>query len=277
MFDIVLIKQKLSFEIYIMNTENNDDLLEYILSKEKIPDIGDYVLRPLSIFHKFIENEKKIDIEYYGGRHMKSFRKGLALCHGHNYSNEYLSHIKFIKYWYMVDIDSYVYPDYAADIANEDNMSYFPDDYFDCVATIHCPVTNIRDKKTIIIYDSILKNIYRILKPQGVALLRELPGLYFYFINDEQTQELINIIKKNITEKEFNEYKDKLMRDYPDMDKQEVYLQIFMLTYDGPNHEKLNKDIYDFSIQATKKYLKKYKFRILREKAGYLVVLPDKK
>jgi len=133
-------------------------------------------------------------------------KRCLALCHGHNHSNRLISAIKGDCYWYMVDIDAKNYPDYVGDVSDEYIMSYFPSGYFDVIMTLHYPI-GIKDNKYK--YKLVLKNISRLIKPDGVIYLSEFPKLFFWYISDDEFENLkhkmINIIGNDEYEKFMNQ------------------------------------------------------------------------
>ena len=98
---------------HIINYENN--ILEYHLN------------RKLSVFHI----TSKLYLPYG-----KKLRRGFIACHGHNHSNDVISKIKFINFWFYVDARIDTFPDYIADVTDNYDMFYFPSDYFSCVLSL---------------------------------------------------------------------------------------------------------------------------------------------
>ena len=119
--------------------------MECVIKKEQDKKFKKKILKPLSEFEHYIEEQHASF-----PKNNKKYRKGLVLCHGHKHSNEIISKIKFIEHWYMVDIDKNTHPDYIADAANSEDMSYFPDNFFDSILTEYCTVIDHEDN---LIYD----------------------------------------------------------------------------------------------------------------------------
>lgn len=165
--------------------------MEHIIKFENDPKFTPDIIRKLSMYD---QNVPKYE------------NKGLAICHGHNYSIRTLANVEIVDYWYMIDRYMNAFPDYRADAANKLEMSYFPDNYFDCVLTVYCPVINdiyIKELQ----YSTILINIHRILKKNGTLILTELPLLFFHFISDDEFKNIISQIKKIVSEKDIQEFK----------------------------------------------------------------------
>ena len=164
--------------------------MEHIIAYENKLDVRENIIRPLSMYDQNVPTNSK---------------KGLAICHGHNYSNRDLAELKFIEYWYLVDIDYAAFPDYIADATDKNTMAYFPNDYFDCVLTIFCPVIDENNK---VQYTSMLKNIHRIIKKDGILASMELPLLFFRFVDENQFKNLVDEIKQIIPKEEIEKYKN---------------------------------------------------------------------
>ena len=89
------------------------------------------VNRSIKDYEKWI----KLDERIHGVTH---YRRGLALCHGHNHSIAKFRDFPNVNYWYLVDAYDKVAPDYVCDMTDIDGMSYLPDDYFDTVVWMAC-------------------------------------------------------------------------------------------------------------------------------------------
>ena len=243
-----------------------DKNLEDILEFEKYNSRK--TLRPLSVYHNMIKYFKEI-----GYDDPKKLRKGLAICHGHNYSLEMFKKIKFINYWYMTDISIEAWPDYICDASNEKDMEYFPDNYFDCVLTVYC---SYLDENSNIQFPNILKNIHRIIKKNGVILLTELPGLFYWLIDDltfnEISDRIVEIIGKEALEI-FKKHLDELYQSF----KYNIYHEILVRNYNGPNREELYEYVDKISVEQTKKILLKNNFEYMKIKGEYLIAKPINK
>lgn len=255
---------------------------------QKIDQFKNKILRPLSEYYYSIEQQR----QYYP-LDEKKYRKGLAICHGYNHSNELISKLRFIKYWYMVDININTHPDYVADASSEEDMSYFPNDFFDCILTEHCRVVNNDDKP---IYGEMIRNCHRILKKNGVLCSTELPGLFFWFVNDDEFNSIESEIKA-IIGGEINEmakkYIENLTKNMTDMYKDETpetieriikkyvtersfYYHIMMGHYDGPRKEKMNDYIKKTMIKYTVIFLDRHNFTFIGIKGRFLLAKPKK-
>lgn len=271
-----------------MNNENNDDVnlspmedsntegkqlpeenlrqLEHIIMYENRTD-KNYILRPLSAFHVHINWYYQYDPD------KKATRKGLALCHGHNYSNEVTSKLRFIINWYYVDGDKMAYPDYVADATNEYLMNYFPDNYFDAVLSVYCPVWSYYEQSKNN-YPLILKNVHRILKKNGLMCFTELPKLIFWFIPEEDFKEIINKINEIVSKENVEEFKKEVIGDDPEMIPERNLYQEIMLNYLGD--EKLTQYVESVSLHHTKRFLQEHNFEFVGIKSMFLFAKPIK-
>ena len=238
------------------------DQLKQIMRFEESSLSPYYLSRPLSTFHVFINDPYRNE---YGGKTYK--RKGLVICHGHNYNNEIISKIKFIKNWYYVDANRGTNPDLVADITNEYHMSYFPDNYFDCVLSVNCPVSS--EQLSLI-------HIHRIIKKNGVFCTTGLPGLFFWFISDDEFNDLIQQINEIIPEENLKLFKKELL-GYgilgPDSDTYSFYRNI-ILNYNGNDREEMLKLIDKVSMNYTLRFLGKNNFEFIGIKSGILFATP---
>jgi hypothetical protein len=229
----------------------------HIINYEKnLPD--DRLFRPLSVFDAFLKTT--------------ICNRGLALCHGHNHSNEVLSKIRYAKYWYMVDNNPRVYPDYVANVCDINDMMYFPDNYFDAVASIYTPTFDNNG----IIYDKIFGIIHRIIKWDGFVYLTELPRLFFHFINDVETVSIMNRIYKMVNKDDIENFRKSLLRKYSAVNDHTLQMEIFTGNYRGPRHKMLNQNIRRISIEYTKPFLRRHHFQFIRIERDVLIAKPIK-
>lgn len=189
---------------------------------------ADKILRPLSAFHLTSMNKNK---------NIK--KRCLALCHGHNHSSKILSTFKGDCYWYMVDINPKNYPDYVGDVSDENTMSYFPYQYFDIIITMHYPIGIQNNKEK---YNLILKNISRLIKPDGYIYLTELPGLFFWYLKDDEFNTLKNQIISIMGDEELKKFQDKVLQNPKKCCKtlKSVDYELMIGNYKGPGKEKSN-------------------------------------
>lgn len=267
-------------------TEHGSDshvVIEIPTKPQQTPKYLCQINRPLDAYHSVTKNTNSND----------DHKRSLALCHGHNHSIEILSKISNAKYWYMVDYDITCYPDYVGDVSSKSHMSYFPDQYFDIIVSAYCFVGKDRGVK----YIKMLKNISRIIKPDGRIYLTELPGLFYWFIDTDIINKLKGKIMKIIGEQNFNEYKDLLIKEYTEttinilgeetfsknkktfeeeivesFNDDEVYSEILCQNYYGENEELVNEMLKKKSIKYTKIILEKYGFEIVEMNNLFLVI-----
>lgn len=137
--------------------------------------------------------------------------KGLAICHGHasDYPTDILDKIGAVQDWYMVDIYRGALPDYWADASDPNDMAYFPDNYFDYVVTLFCPMTTLYKELQ---YDKILRNIHRIIKKNGILVITELPSLFSRFLDKEQLKKMEQEVIKIISEKDLEIFRQNYIR-----------------------------------------------------------------
>lgn len=254
-----------------MENKNNTIDINVIYSFENDPRYKVNINRPFSMFHNTSD-----DYEFH-----KFTKRGLAICHGHNHSMKTLKKIKFINYWYFIDMRPDTFPDYIADVADSESMKYFPDNYFYCILSEYCPVTNINETFDKLQFIDILKNVHRILNNDGYLLLTELPGLFFHFITNQQYNEIIDkvyeILGKDIIIRIIEQSVDdartlpeELRKDYlKDID---IFNQILMGAYTGgPNSSEVNTYIKKISMKYTTNVLKKCGYKIIGNKGIFLL------
>lgn len=232
--------------------------LDQIISVEETGNLIRKIIRPLSIFHMFIkEGKSQASLE-----NKVLYKKGLVLCHGHNHTNKLISQIDDINYWYYVDCNLTVWPDYIVDISDESAMAYFPNNYFDCILSLHCPVNSIINGEYILQYPSILKNVHRMLKSDGRLILTELPRLFFWFITDTYLEIIKKKIHTTISNKDFALFKEALLEVEPNCTDKDIYFEMIAGNYDGPNYNILENMLAKHSIQISKNFLLEngYKF-----------------
>lgn len=243
------------YEIWYIFSNVTVHIMQYVDHLAKYENDSNYfknIIRPLSLLINFINN-------YYS----PDEKIGLVLCHGHNYSIEYLKKFK-LNFWYMIDISIIAFPDYVCDITDKKQLEYFPDKIFDCVLSLYCQVINEKNEK---IYLDYLKNINRLIKPDGLIILTEMPRLYFRFlednilakINDNLINDNKDIIKfieehyKNVEDNDSqmndNEIKYVILEHYYREIDQTKLLKIkikyikYILTKNGYDYIKLKDDI----------------------------------
>ena len=220
------------------------------------------LLRPLSAYHIFIKNQLPSNKKRY-------FRKGLALCHGHNYDTDITSKIQFVKNWYYVDGNKSAYPDYVADITDGRSMYYFPNNYFDCVLYIYCP----KDAEL-----NAIHHTHRILKKRGVlCFIYKSKGLFWYMTSNE-FDDLIQKVQEIIPSKNLDMFKQKMLElgaIDPDIDNNNFYQEV-IFNYHGEGESELSKLINDISLDYTIRYLEKNNFKFINVKSDILFASPIK-
>lgn len=237
--------------------------LDRIISAEKTGILSAKIIRPLSLFHIFIKHNKSRDNKVL-------YKKGLVLCHGHNHTNELVSQIDDIHYWYYVDNTLSVWPDYVADISDESAMAYFPNNYFDCILSLHCPVKNITNDGDRLQYPIILKNVHRMLKYNGRLVLTELPYLFYWFIPDTYLEIIIKKIHTIISDKDFESFKKDLLEIEPNCTDKDVYFDLMVGNYTGTNYEILNRMLTKHSIRVSKSFLLENGYKFENKSANFL-------
>lgn len=222
----------------------------------------DQFLRPLSAFHKATSNRDGTD-------DIRKLRC-LALCHGHNHSYKILSTIKGNCFWYMADKKKDAYPDYVCDISNEMDMSIFPDNYFDIIINVFCPLIGDINKN----HSNILNNASRMIKPDGKIYLTELPDLFYKLLNKHDYLALIKIVDNNVDQQAFEHYKAEYMKKFPkrkDVNQNVIYDELIY----GKNikNDKVSNIIRDKSMKFTMSYLKSHGLYVIDDtKPSYIIV-----
>lgn len=211
-----------------------------------------FIIRPLSVYHTFINSQ-------YGRFSEKSWkRKGLVICHGHNYFSDIIPKLKFVKNWYYVDIDRSVYPDYVADLSDMYHMRYFPNDYFHCVLTHFCFGFGN--------YSDTMKNIHFILKKNGIFVCPELPAGFIDLISNIEFNEILKKLLDIIPEEKLKFFKEELLRygiitmESSDM----IFHRNIMLNYHDVETDKYMDKI---SLYHTKKFLQDNNFEFVGTRA----------
>jgi hypothetical protein len=208
---------------------------------------ADQILRPLSAYHQSSMNKNK-----------NTKKRCLALCHGHNHSSKILSTFKGDCYWYMVDINSKNYPDYVGDVSDFQTMSYFPPQYFDIIITMHYPIGIQNNKEK---YNLILKNISRLIKPDGYIYLCEFPGLFYWYLKDEEFNELKNQLINIIGDEEYTNFQNEILKKKKSFNIREVMIG----NYKGLEKEKINQLLDNKSLEVTHQYMTMNNFKIENE------------
>lgn len=210
-------------------------------------DHADQILRPLSAYHQSSMNKNK---------NIK--KRCLALCHGHNHSSKILSTIKGDCYWYMVDINSKNYPDYVGDVSDFQTMSYFPSQYFDVIITMYYPIGIQNNKEK---YNLILKNISRLIKPNGCIYLSELAGLFYCYLKDEEFNELKNQLINIMGDEEYTNFQNEILKKKKSFNIREVMIG----NYKGLEKEKVNNLLDIKSLEFIHQYMIENNFKIENE------------
>lgn len=247
--------------------QENLQQLEHIIQYENTTD-KNYILRPLSAFHVYVNWRYRYD------PNKAAARKGLALCHGHNYNNEITTKLKFIKNWYYVDFNRFAYPDYVADITNEYQMNYFPNDYFWVALSIYCPVPRSYSEPDKNNYPFILKNMHRIIKKNGLMCFTELPALFFWFVSDAEFDEIIRKINEIVPKKDLDNFR----KEMSEVNDKSFYRGILMSAiHKEMNDDQLHKYVDEISLHYTKRFLEQNNFEYLGKKSMFLFAKPIKK
>ena len=270
-----------------MTTINEPIDMNSIIAFENNPAYAKNINRPFSIFHN--------TSDYYENHLF--VKRGLAICHGHNHSLETLRKIKFINYWYFIDILPDTYPDYIADAADIESMKYFPDDYFYTIVTEYCPVVRPRTGLNEPQFIDILKNLHRILREDGYLFLTGFPFLIFWLIAPAG----FDGIKKHINASLDQKTIDKMIAQYiADIEQfrtdaladpkiynlttamieqiyknqmktadHDAYIQIMQGAFDLP--AELKTYLKNISIKYTRKILKECGYRIVGKKSVFTI------
>lgn len=143
----------------------SSEKFEHIINFESKSEFANNINRPLSTLFETI---KLWDLR-------ENIKIGLMLCHGHNYPNDIYTRLRFVNYWYMIDIKEFCFPDYICDVNDSKQLEYFPDNIFDYILDASC---SVNDKiKT---YDK----CKRILKSNGKIIIG---GIFSFqqYLNDD--------------------------------------------------------------------------------------------
>lgn len=140
---------------------------------------------------------------YFNEKHDINY---LALCHGkkcgksfmRKFNNIFESIFKFCTLneyneWYYVDLREEIEPDLIADVLDHEDMRVIPDNSFDIIGIIYCPLPDNFLIETV-------RNVYRILKPNGKIYIAGGIGIIMTMMlrEDEpltEYNEIINNIK----------------------------------------------------------------------------------
>ena len=126
----------------------------------------------------------------------------LAICHGKNHNQANLKLIDSNSHfdcsnWYYVDIWKAANPDIIGDATLSETFKAIPDNTFDKIAIISCPI-EVNNQS---ILKKIMINVNRLLKPSGKIYIDGLP--YFFqnlsddmIVDDKEYDELMNKISK---------------------------------------------------------------------------------
>ena len=189
-------------------------------------------------------------IENYG---FKNAKIGLIMCHGHNHPVDIYTRLKFVNYWYMIDISDLSFPDYICDIDNNKQLEYFPDAIFDYILFANCPLYdnnfNLGIKK--------IDNSRRLLKDNGYMIITNFQFNYFL---DEPTLDKIN---KNLIANNSN-----IVDCLNNYDRENSYGVLDILTKNNGIYWILSNACYPLDSEIIKQTRKKYSKKILK-KYGY--------
>lgn len=135
------------------------------------------------------ENLVKILNKYSIKRGNKN--KVLVLCHGRKYKKKYLNGL-------LVDKEVNTKSDIVLDIWT--SLSYFPKNYFDVIIMEHCELGNVKEKNFPFHKggDVLWKNIYNILKLEGIVKNDYILNLYSRFALKKQFDKLSRIDKNKV-------------------------------------------------------------------------------
>lgn len=111
----------------------------------------------------------------------------LVVCHGKNHTFQ-------IEKSLTMNRRASVKPDIVSDLWSKNYMEYIPENFFDKVIMMYCPISNPFSKKN----DVIWKNIYRILKPNGELMSNGIVGLHSLHTKGERISKLT---KNNMKQK----------------------------------------------------------------------------
>lgn len=236
-----------------MDNNKIDSITKHLMDFESNSSYANNIGRPLSIFKYYIKK--------YGS--ISDSKIGLALCHGHNHNHAILNNIKYIDYWYMVDIDSFSYPDYVCDIRDINALKYFPDNFFDCIISVYCPIGFLYEQ-----YFEILTSLKHTLTANGFFVSIELPSLIFWFLDQDQLEKIADDLYDNIYDKIddqhlimlFDQFKEDF--DYQQLDGLPEHIQQYLIIsafYDSSNSNENLK----INLIYTKKVLKNNNFRFV--------------
>ena len=156
-------------------------------------------------------------------------------------------------------------------------MSYFPNNYFDCVTTVYCPIgilarnpssNSSRSNQ----YIDVIKTIHRITKKNGIIYFPELRGLFYWLLNKEKFNHMVKNIDEILGEKNIADFR-KENDDEPD---EENFYAELITNYQGPKRKLLRKYIDKISFRYTIKFLTKNNFSFVKEKGEIIVAKPIK-
>ena len=214
------------------------------------------IIRPLSALNYHLE---KIN-------NGKKKKVGLMLCHGHIHGYKILENFKFIDYWYFVDINPTVYPDYVCDITNRRALRYFPNNFFDYIISAYCPIGDLKKK-----YFQVMNNLKRTLKKNGTVISLELPTLFFHFFNEFQLGKVSFCLSKHTNAFVLETFKKDYNYDRIHGMKKNCKIFCVLRDFYLENHPSIIKII---ELACIKLVLRKQEFDFIKMNERYLVFKP---
>lgn len=266
-----------------MKDYEKDKDLQKILNAEKIDNIKNRIgCRPLSAFHLFIETHTS----------ETPVSKGLILYFGHNNNYDIIRKIKFVNYWYCIDENYISYPDYIGNIYDKVSMSYFPENYFNCILIKHCLVDRLK-------FNDVINILARLIKKDGALLMTDMFGSmtedikYYKELTTEKSKtQIINILLIKLMDKEtFTDIKEKI-NDFIDISirktienklltlnvsyindiDNQVYYHIILGNYESINKPVLSNIIFKKGEEFLKKTLAKSYLEYVKIKGNILII-----
>jgi len=216
----------------------------------------DIIMRPLSSFH----------VQYvdYKSQFGDSYKIGAEFCHGNNHYNDVISKLKFIKNWYSIDVDRSAYPDYIGNVSNVHEMNYFPDEYFDCVLTEYCGLTEHDIDATFIhLFEQALKIFHRIIKKDGTVCLTELPSMSYYIMDNDEFNYVVNKVNDIVPKEKLLAQRDVLIK-YGILNEKSNPTDFYVWILANYHLYPETTDLLDkLSLRYTKRFLKKNNFKFI--------------
>ncbi len=232
----------------------SDEKIEHIKNFESNSAYSKNIIRPLSsLFDTIKKGDARLDSKI-----------GLIIGHGHNHPNEGFTKLKFVNYWYMIDIDASVFPDYICDAYNTKQLEYFPDEIFDYIY-------DLGGMSSIDV--SMFDNFKRLLKKSGYFIAPYIKWTYHIKddILDKINKELINkdpSIIDCLKKADHIWYHDNLTEN------QNIWNVLYGVCYPMKRgvDDKLieNENIRILDEKYTRKLLKHHGYKYIKKKGPYL-------